>query len=85
MDCGSLHPIWSEAELLAKAIGFRFGNELPMRRCAFFFVQLDLCGVRLQEFQEFWETGKHRILLEPYGYRWYRVGGVSYVLTHTDV
>jgi maltose alpha-D-glucosyltransferase/alpha-amylase len=31
------------------------------------------------------ESGKHRILLEPYGYRWYRAGGLSYLLTRTDV
>jgi maltose alpha-D-glucosyltransferase / alpha-amylase len=31
------------------------------------------------------EAGKHRIVLEPYGYRWYRAGGLSYVLTRTDV
>jgi maltose alpha-D-glucosyltransferase/alpha-amylase len=26
------------------------------------------------------ETGTHRIALEAYGYRWYRVGGLSHVL-----
>lgn len=31
------------------------------------------------------ESGRHRILLEPYGYRWYRAGGLSYVLKRTDV
>ncbi len=30
------------------------------------------------------ESGTHRILLEPYGYRWYRAGGLSYVLNRTD-
>ena len=25
-------------------------------------------------------SGDHRVLLEPYGYRWYRVGGLDYVL-----
>jgi maltose alpha-D-glucosyltransferase/alpha-amylase len=29
------------------------------------------------------ESGKHRVLLEPYGYRWYRVGGVDPVLQRT--
>lgn len=29
-------------------------------------------------------SGKHRILLEPYGYRWYRAGGLSYLLRRTD-
>jgi len=31
------------------------------------------------------ESGKHRILLEPYGYRWYRAGGLSYLLKRSDV
>ena len=31
------------------------------------------------------ETGKHRILLEPYGYRWYRAGGLTYLLKRADV
>jgi maltose alpha-D-glucosyltransferase / alpha-amylase len=30
------------------------------------------------------ESGKHRILLEAYGYRWYRAGGLSYLLKRTD-
>jgi maltose alpha-D-glucosyltransferase/alpha-amylase len=28
-------------------------------------------------------SGTHRIALEAYGYRWYRVGGMSYVLDRT--
>lgn len=31
------------------------------------------------------ETGKHRIVLEGYGYRWYRVGGLDYLLRRTQV
>jgi len=31
------------------------------------------------------EDGKHHILLEPYGYRWYRVGGLDYLLKRTDI
>ena len=31
------------------------------------------------------ESGKHRIVLEGYGYRWYRVGGLDYLLKRTDV
>ena len=30
------------------------------------------------------KTGTHRILLEPYGYRWYRVGGLDYLLKRTE-
>ena len=29
-------------------------------------------------------SGKHCILLEPYGYRWFRVGGLAYVMNRTD-
>ncbi len=31
------------------------------------------------------ESGTHRILLEPYGYRWYRAGGLNYLLKRSDV
>jgi maltose alpha-D-glucosyltransferase/alpha-amylase len=30
------------------------------------------------------ESGKHRILLEPYGYRWYRAGGLTYLLKRSE-
>ena len=30
------------------------------------------------------ERGRHCILLEPYGYRWYRVGGLDYLLRRTE-
>jgi maltose alpha-D-glucosyltransferase/alpha-amylase len=29
-------------------------------------------------------SGKHRIVLEGYGYRWYRVGGLSHLLDYTE-
>jgi maltose alpha-D-glucosyltransferase / alpha-amylase len=28
--------------------------------------------------------GKHRVCLEPYGYRWYRVGGLDYLLKRSE-
>jgi maltose alpha-D-glucosyltransferase/alpha-amylase len=28
--------------------------------------------------------GRHHIILEPYGYRWFRVGGLGYLLDRTD-
>jgi maltose alpha-D-glucosyltransferase/alpha-amylase len=28
--------------------------------------------------------GQHRVILEPYGYRWYRVGGLGYILDRTN-
>ncbi|MGF9692016.1 alpha-amylase family protein [Rhizobium sp. 0TCS1.26] len=31
------------------------------------------------------EDGRHRILLGPYGYRWFRVGGLDYLLRRTEV
>ena len=30
-------------------------------------------------------TGKHHLLMEAYGYRWYRVGGLDYLLKRSDV
>jgi maltose alpha-D-glucosyltransferase/alpha-amylase len=30
-------------------------------------------------------TGRHRFLLEAYGYRWYRVGGLDYLLKRGDI
>jgi maltose alpha-D-glucosyltransferase / alpha-amylase len=29
--------------------------------------------------------GKHRLLLEPYGYRWFRVGGLDYILKRSPI
>jgi maltose alpha-D-glucosyltransferase/alpha-amylase len=31
------------------------------------------------------KKSRHRILLEPYGYRWFRVGGLDYLLKRSDV
>ena len=31
------------------------------------------------------ESGKHCIMLEGYGYRWYRIGGLDYLLRRTDI
>jgi maltose alpha-D-glucosyltransferase/alpha-amylase len=30
-------------------------------------------------------NGRHSVLLEPYGYRWFRVGGLDYLLRRSDV
>jgi maltose alpha-D-glucosyltransferase / alpha-amylase len=30
-------------------------------------------------------SSKHRILLEPYGYRWFRIGGLDYLLKRTEI
>jgi maltose alpha-D-glucosyltransferase/alpha-amylase len=29
-------------------------------------------------------SGKHCVLLEPYGYRWFRVGGLDYILKRSE-
>src|SRR5437762_3241993 len=31
------------------------------------------------------DSGRHRIIIEPYGYRWYRVGGLDYLLRRTEL
>ena len=31
------------------------------------------------------ERGKHHVLLEAYDYRWYRVGGLDYLLKRTEI
>jgi maltose alpha-D-glucosyltransferase/alpha-amylase len=45
------------------------------------------CLVNLlsQEISDADAGGKHRLLLEPYGYRWYRVGGLDYILKRSAV
>jgi maltose alpha-D-glucosyltransferase/alpha-amylase len=30
-------------------------------------------------------TGKHRLVIEGYGYRWYRVGGLDYLLRRSEI
>jgi maltose alpha-D-glucosyltransferase / alpha-amylase len=31
------------------------------------------------------ERGKHQLVIEGYGYRWYRVGGLDYLLKRNDI
>ena len=31
------------------------------------------------------EDGKHHLLLDAYGYRWYRVGGLDYLLKRSEI
>jgi maltose alpha-D-glucosyltransferase/alpha-amylase len=52
-------------------------------------VDLGKQGLRLMnllgdENSEADESGKHRIVLEGYGYRWYRVGGLDYLLKRSE-
>jgi maltose alpha-D-glucosyltransferase / alpha-amylase len=43
---------------------------------------VDLLG---SEHSEADEKGKHRICLQGYGYRWYRVGGLDYLLKRSEI
>ena len=31
------------------------------------------------------KRGRHKLVLEPYGYRWFRVGGLDYLLKRSDI
>jgi maltose alpha-D-glucosyltransferase/alpha-amylase len=31
------------------------------------------------------KRGRHRLVMEPYGYRWFRVGGLDYILKRSDI
>jgi maltose alpha-D-glucosyltransferase/alpha-amylase len=31
------------------------------------------------------DKGKHHLMLEGYGYRWFRAGGLDYLLRRTDI
>ena len=31
------------------------------------------------------KSGEHRIMLEGYAYRWYRIGGLDYLLRRADI
>jgi len=31
------------------------------------------------------KRGQHRLVIEGYGYRWYRVGGLDYLLKRSDI
>jgi maltose alpha-D-glucosyltransferase/alpha-amylase len=31
------------------------------------------------------ERGRHTLMMEGYGYRWYRVGGLDYLLKRSDI
>jgi maltose alpha-D-glucosyltransferase/alpha-amylase len=43
-----------------------------------------LCNVLSKENSDADARGRHHIVMEPYGYRWYRVGGLGYLLDRTD-
>jgi maltose alpha-D-glucosyltransferase / alpha-amylase len=43
-----------------------------------------LVGLLTSEQSHADHRGRHHIVLEPFGYRWYRVGGLGYLLERTD-
>jgi maltose alpha-D-glucosyltransferase/alpha-amylase len=44
-----------------------------------------LVNLLTEDHSEANEEGKHTLLLEAYGYRWYRVGGLDYLLKRSDI
>jgi maltose alpha-D-glucosyltransferase/alpha-amylase len=45
----------------------------------------DLVNLLSEDHSRADDAGIHRILLEPYGYRWYRVGGLDYILRRSEI
>jgi maltose alpha-D-glucosyltransferase/alpha-amylase len=43
-----------------------------------------LCNLLAANHSDADGRGRHHIILEPYGYRWYRVGGLGYLLDRED-
>ncbi|HEY5946567.1 MAG TPA: alpha-amylase family protein [Kofleriaceae bacterium] len=43
-----------------------------------------LCNLLAKENSDADHRGRHHIIMEPYGYRWYRIGGLGYLLDRTD-
>jgi len=39
-----------------------------------------LANLLTRDHSEADSRGRHKLILEPYGYRWYRVGGLGYLL-----
>jgi maltose alpha-D-glucosyltransferase/alpha-amylase len=44
-----------------------------------------LINVLTEDHSRAHKDGKHHLVLEPYGYRWYRVGGLDYLLKRSDI
>ena len=44
-----------------------------------------LVNLLTEEHSRAGKDGKHHLVLEPYGYRWYRVGGLDYLLKRSDI
>jgi maltose alpha-D-glucosyltransferase/alpha-amylase len=44
-----------------------------------------LINLLSEDHSEAGKSGRHTILMEAYGYRWYRVGGLDYILKRSDI
>jgi maltose alpha-D-glucosyltransferase/alpha-amylase len=44
-----------------------------------------LINLLTEEHSRAGKDGKHHLVLDPYGYRWYRVGGLDYLLKRSDI
>jgi maltose alpha-D-glucosyltransferase / alpha-amylase len=44
-----------------------------------------LVNLLSEEHSEGDEHGRHRLIIEAYGYRWYRVGGLDYLLRRSEI
>jgi maltose alpha-D-glucosyltransferase/alpha-amylase len=45
----------------------------------------DLVNLLSEDHSRAGKDGKHRLVIEGYGYRWYRVGGLDYLLRRSDI
>jgi maltose alpha-D-glucosyltransferase/alpha-amylase len=66
----AVHNLRGDAVEIALALGDQPGRKL-----------VDLLGSAHSDADA---RGKHHLMLEPYAYRWYRVGGLGYLLDRTD-
>jgi maltose alpha-D-glucosyltransferase/alpha-amylase len=44
-----------------------------------------LVNLLTEQHSEADKKGRHDVMLEPFGYRWYRVGGLDYLLKRTEI
>jgi maltose alpha-D-glucosyltransferase/alpha-amylase len=60
-------------------------REISLEVKAGFDQSCDLVNLLTEDHSRAGARGKHRILLEPYGYRWHRVGGLDYLLKRSEI
>ena len=60
-------------------------REISLEVKAGFDQSCDLVNLLTEDHSHADDGGKHRILLEPYGYRWHRVGGLDYLLKRSEI